>query len=188
MKKITAWLLAAALSFGSVPSYAASADRYDFGLTENSGAKMLESEAAGQQLYEETEKPQAPKETESAAETEPASESESAAETESVPGTENGSETGTETENGTEVETETEIGTETENGTEMETETETEMEAETELETETETETVFEKNGAESGIDWDQIDVPEDAKGAVEVIVGNALPLEKEVELNILGR
>ena len=135
MKKITAWLLAAALSFGSVPSYAASADRYDFGLTENSGAKMLESEAAGQQLYEKTEKPQAeaieteaekesrpesdtaPKETESAAETEPASESESAAETESVPGTENGSETGTETETGTEVETETEIGTETENGT-----------------------------------------------------------------------
>lgn len=134
MKKITAWLLAAALSFGSVPSYAASADRYDFGLTENSGAKMLESEAAGQQLYEETKKPQAEaieteaekesrpesdtalKETESAAETEPASESESAAETESVPGTENGSETGTETETGTEVEMETEIGTETENG------------------------------------------------------------------------
>lgn len=129
MKKITAWLLAAALSFGSVPSYAASADRYDFGLTENSGAKMLESEAAGQQLYEETEKPQAeaieteaekesrPESDTALKETEQASESESAAETESMPGTENGSETGTETETGTEVETETEIGTETENGT-----------------------------------------------------------------------
>lgn len=128
MKKITAWLLAAALSFGSVPSYAASADRYDFGLTENSGAKMLESEAAGQQLYEETEKPQAeaieteaekesrPESDTALKETEQASESESAAETESMPGTENGSETGTETETGTEVETETEIGTETENG------------------------------------------------------------------------
>ncbi len=196
MKKITAWLLAAVLSLGSMTVYAAPADRYELlsRETNDSGAREKETESVDMQNREEAgdasteeagtadsgghgETEATEENTESMTETEAGSESEPETESESV----------TETEHETEPESETELPSETELETETQTEIETETETETEIETETETETetVFDEKASESGIDWDQIAVPADGKGTVRVILGRGIPLEKDVELKL---
>lgn len=168
MKKVTAWLLAAALAFSGIPAYASPAEGKGFLLTEEDNAGTQEENALGSREQEQSEVPGTEEIT-------------AEAETESHPETETGTEDVSETE-GT---SESESGVDTETETQTETETEAETETETEIETETETETIQKENASENGIDWDKIEVPEDAKGAVEVILGNALPMKRGADLNI---
>lgn len=100
--------------------------------------------------------------------------------TETVTGTGTESETGTETATGTGTEDET--GTETETETESETETETETETEMETETETESETAPKRGKLSDLLRMmsTRSNISDDVRGEVEVLLGNALPINTE--------